>query len=91
MGDVDPDVAKFFEVQYSVWKNALSRWHKKCGGKIEERQPAVIDHFAAEMDHLSDCVMTDKPPLTPGEEGLKDMRIIGAIYQAAAGGGTVKL
>jgi len=38
MGDVDPDVAKFFEVQYSVWKNALSRWHKKCGGKIEEHK-----------------------------------------------------
>jgi len=67
------------------------RMRASGGGKIEERQPAVIDHFAAEMDHLSDCVMTDKPPLTPGEEGLKDMRIIGAIYQAAAGGGTVKL
>ena len=67
------------------------RMRASGGGKIEERQPAVIDHFAAEMDHLSDCVMTDKPPLTPGEEGLKDMRIISAIYQAAAGGGTVKL
>ena len=46
--------------------------------KIEERVQPVIDHFAAEMDHLSDCVTTDKPPLTPGEEGLKDMRIITA-------------
>jgi len=53
--------------------------------------PPVIDHFAAEMDHLSDCVTTDKAPLTPGEEGLRDMRIISAIYQAAAGGGTAKL
>jgi predicted dehydrogenase len=61
------------------------------GGKVEERLHPVIDHFAAEMDHLSDCVMTDKPPLTPGEEGLKDMRIISAVYQAAAGGGAVKL
>jgi hypothetical protein len=38
MGDVDPDVAKFFEVHYSIWKNALSHWHKKCGGKIEEHR-----------------------------------------------------
>jgi predicted dehydrogenase len=67
------------------------RMRASSGGKIEERMPPVVDHFAAEMDHLSDCVMTDKPPLTPGEEGLKDMRIINAIYQAAAGGGTAKL
>ena len=58
---------------------------------IEERHLPVRDHFAAEMDHLSECVMDGKEPLTPGEEGLKDMRIITAIYQAAACGGTVKL
>ena len=67
------------------------RMRASASGKIEERLHPVVDHFAAEMDHLSDCVMTDKPPLTPGEEGLKDMRIISAIYKAASGGGTVKL
>jgi len=78
------------ELEPALSYNGL-RMRASGGGKIEERQPAVIDHFAAEMDHLSDCVMTEKAPLTPGEEGLKDMRIITAIYQAAAGGGTVKL
>jgi predicted dehydrogenase len=67
------------------------RMRASASGKIEERLHAVVDHFAAEMDHLSDCAMTDKPPLTPGEEGLQDMRIISAIYKAASGGGTVKL
>jgi predicted dehydrogenase len=43
------------------------------------------------MDHLSDCVMSDKPPLTPGEEGLRDLRIMMAIYEAARTGRTVKL
>jgi glucose-fructose oxidoreductase len=43
------------------------------------------------MDHLSECIMTDKEPLTPGEEGLRDLRIMMAIYEAAKSGKTVKL
>jgi predicted dehydrogenase len=78
------------ELEPALSYNGL-RMRAGAGGKVEERLHPVIDHFAAEMDHLSDCVMTDKPPLTPGEEGLKDMRIISAVYQAAAGRGTVKL
>jgi predicted dehydrogenase len=61
------------------------------GGAIEERILPQRDHFAAEMDHFSTCVQTNTEPLTPGEEGLKDMRIITAIYEAARTGRTVKL
>jgi predicted dehydrogenase len=50
-----------------------------------------VDHFAAEMDHMSQCVMEDKTPLTPGEEGLRDMKIMTAIYEAAATRRTVQL
>jgi glucose-fructose oxidoreductase len=39
------------------------------------------------MDHFSECVLMGTEPLTPGEEGLKDLRIITAIYESAAGGG----
>jgi len=42
-----------------------------------------VNHFAAEMDHLSECVMNNKDPLTPGEEGLADMKVIDAIEEAA--------
>jgi glucose-fructose oxidoreductase len=58
--------------------------------KIEERIQPVISHFAAEMDHLVDCIRNDKQPLTPGEEGLKDMRLIEAVYKSAATGQSVK-
>ena len=51
----------------------------------------VRDHFAPEMDHMSECVMENKQPLTPGEEGLRDLTIMMAIYEAAKTGGTVKL
>ena len=61
------------------------------GGAIEERVLPQRDHFAGEMDHFSDCILNDTEPLTPGEEGLKDMRIITAIYEAARTGRTVKL
>jgi predicted dehydrogenase len=61
------------------------------GGSIEERVLPQRDHFAAEMDHFSACVRDNTEPLTPGEEGLKDLKAITAIYEAAKSGRTVKL
>src|SRR5262249_48323331 len=40
------------------------------------------NHFAAEMDHFSDCVLNDRRPKTTGEEGLADMRVIEAVSKA---------
>ena len=61
------------------------------GGSIEERMLPQRDHFALEMDHLSASVMNNTEPLTPGEEGLKDLKVMMAIYEAARTGKTVKL
>jgi len=61
------------------------------GSVVEQRPQRVVDHFAAEMDHFSQCVLEGTAPLTPGEEGLRDMRIIAAIYEAARSGETVPL
>lgn len=67
------------------------RMKVKKGNVAEERDLGQRDHFAAEMDHLSECVMTGKDVLTPGEEGLRDLKIMMAIYEAARVGKTVKL
>jgi predicted dehydrogenase len=67
------------------------RMRVKIGNRIEERDLPQRDHFAGEMDHLSDCVMQNKDVLTPGEEGLRDLRIMMAIYEAARSGKTVKI
>lgn len=67
------------------------RLYVRRGNAIEERSLPQRDHFAQEMDHLSDCVMEGKEPLTPGEEGLRDLRIMMALYEAAKSGKTVKL
>jgi glucose-fructose oxidoreductase len=61
------------------------------GSGVEERNQPVRDHFALEMDHFSECVQNDTEPLTPGEEGLRDLRIMTAIYEAAREGRAVKL
>ncbi len=49
------------------------------------------DQFALEMDHMAECVMTNKQPHTPGEEGLQDQRLIEAIYESARTGRVVKV
>jgi predicted dehydrogenase len=49
------------------------------------------DQFAAEMDHFSECILENKRPFTPGEEGLQDQKIMEAIYQSAREGRPVKL
>jgi glucose-fructose oxidoreductase len=65
------------------------RVHRR--GAVEERPQPVIDHFAAEIDHFSECIVSGADPLTPGEEGLRDLRILMAIYEAARSGKTVEL
>jgi predicted dehydrogenase len=37
------------------------------------------------------CVVRNRTPHTPGEEGLQDQRIIEAIYESARSGRVVRL
>jgi predicted dehydrogenase len=64
---------------------------KVIRGKAEPIELQQVNHFAAEFDHMSQCVMQDKEPLTPGEEGLKDLKVIEAIYEAIKSQKTVKI
>jgi len=47
--------------------------------------------FAGQLDHLVDCVRTGREPIVSGEEGLRDMRIVEAIYRSAREGRTIRL
>jgi predicted dehydrogenase len=73
----------------TVYRGLRMRVHHD--GVTEERSLPVLDHFALEMDHMSECVMQNKEPLTPGEEGLRDLNVMMAVYLAARTGKTVKL
>ncbi|MEJ7615617.1 MAG: Gfo/Idh/MocA family oxidoreductase [Pyrinomonadaceae bacterium] len=61
------------------------------GNRISDVELPQVDHFAAEMEHFSDCAMNNKEPTTPGEEGLKDLKVMMAIYEAAKTGKPIKL
>ena len=78
------------ELDPATWYSGL-RLRVQHGTVFEERELPVVDHFAAEMDHLSGCILENQEPLTPGEEGLRDLKIITAIYEAARAGKTVHL
>ena len=54
--------------------------------KVERR-----NQFALEMDHFSDCIRTNRTPRTPGEEGLRDLKLMMAIYEAARTGRTLRV
>lgn len=38
--------------------------------------------FLREADHMADCILQNKEPKTPGQEGLRDMELIAEIYRA---------
>lgn len=57
----------------------------------EIRVWTLKNQFAVEMDHFAEAIRANREPHTPGEEGLQDQKVIAAIYQAAAGGGVVKM
>ncbi len=50
-----------------------------------------IDQFAAEMDNFAQCILADQPTSVPGEEGLRDVKIMMSIYEAARTGKAIDL
>lgn len=70
----------------------------RLNGTAEGTQPLDIDYhvrdpqqFTVEADYFSNCIRENKEPLTDGEEGLRDQRLMAAIYQSCAEGRSVKL
>jgi predicted dehydrogenase len=54
----------------------------------------VLPHnnqFAAEIDHMADCVRENRMPRTPGEEGVQDHLLMEAIYESARSNAPVRL
>ena len=53
-------------------------------GPVERASPGRSPYqFTLEADHFADCVRNNIEPLTGGDEGLKDMLAMEAIYRAA--------
>ena len=56
---------------------------------------AILDpnpqQFAREADHLAECILQNREPKSDGQEGLRDMKILTAIYKSSADGHAVEL
>ncbi len=61
----------------------------RSDGKAIECRP--VNQFAAEMDDFARCILEKTPSRVAGEEGLRDVRIMMAIYQSAQTGSPVDL
>lgn len=68
-------------------------WLGKDGREREVTPPPGPGktQFAGQLDHLAQCVRTGREPIVSGEEGLRDMRIVEAIYRSAREGRTIRL
>ena len=80
----------WLEMDPATWYSGL-RLRVGDNNGVTEKELPTRDHFALEMDHMSQCVMENKEPLTPGEEGLRDISLMMAIYESARTGKTVKV
>jgi predicted dehydrogenase len=52
---------------------------------------AEVDQFAVEMDDFARCIIENKPTSVPGEMGLRDVRTMMALYEAARTGRVVRI
>lgn len=66
-------------------------WFTHSGRSKQEITYTPVNHFAAEMDHFADSIQNNKPVLTPGEEGLKDLKVMMAAYESARIGKPVRI
>ncbi len=58
----------------------------KIAGKWFEREYTAIDEFALELDAFSACIREMRAPEPDGEQGMRDIIILDAIYRAAKQG-----
>ena len=61
------------------------------GGQVDQPDMGDPNQFATEMDALAQCIIENKQPKASGEQGLRDVAIMQAIYESAKTGKTIKL
>jgi glucose-fructose oxidoreductase len=70
------------------------RMRVRSGDEEREVKPPPgpsANQFTGQLDHMAECVLEGREPIVSGEEGLRDLRAIEAIYRSAREGRTVKL
>jgi len=55
----------------------------KIGGRWFEKKFKVVDEFALELDAFAEAIRRSRDPEPDGNEGLRDVVVMQAIYRAA--------
>mgnify|MGYP002382141026 CR=1 FL=1 len=63
-----------------------TRMYLRKGGAENVTTFPEIDQFGGQIAYFSDCILTGRPPVPDGIEGLADVRALLAIEQAAKSG-----
>ncbi|WP_040508919.1 Gfo/Idh/MocA family protein [Gluconobacter morbifer] len=58
---------------------------------ISEWRLPPSNQFTLELDHFADCIRRDVIPRTPGEDGVKDQKLMEALYRSARTGQMITL
>jgi predicted dehydrogenase len=74
-----------------IWSNAW--WGRELSGDLHmQRGDELVDFdlptvnvYVPQIEHLSDCVLTGRPPIISGERGMANIAIIEAAFAAARG------
>lgn len=69
--------------------NALGQQGNTSNGPINFKVPAYQQ--IAQMDDFADCILNNRKSIVSGEEALKDIRILEAIFQSIESGQEVRI
>ena len=64
---------------------------ERDGHHLDMKFHAPYPPVPSAMVHFIDCILSGKAHIATGDEGLKVMQILDALYQSAAEGGPVKI
>ncbi|WP_025762070.1 Gfo/Idh/MocA family protein [Dyadobacter tibetensis] len=87
--------SNFLKVNYEKGQLYMEPFSSYKGNKgystLGEINFALDSQQAKQMDEDAMSILKSQPQLVPGEEGMRDIRVVEAIYQAAKTGKSVKL
>jgi len=73
-----------------LWGSPIA-YHGVIDGKEVSKTFKNTDHFAAEAQYFSECIITNNEPEPNGDEGWRDVRIVCAIKRSLETGQTQQL
>ncbi|WP_020221995.1 Gfo/Idh/MocA family protein [Halarchaeum acidiphilum] len=71
---------------FNVAADAPAELRYAVDGRTVTESFEPVDQYAREAEHFADCVESGMTPRTSGEDALANMRVIDALYEAAATG-----